>query len=610
MFQNFEPRSDRSYAARHTPLVRAELERLEIDGVLLPHDDEYQNEYTPYYAERLMWATGFSGSAGSAIILKEKAAVFVDGRYTLQVRDQVDDAIYEYVAFPETTPAMWLEKTLAPGMRVGYDPMLHTEKDVKALSAACERAGASLVALAENPVDAAWADQPAKPSAPLVLHSRKFAGEGAGEKIARIGAAVKAARADAALITSPLSVAWLLNVRGGDVAHAPVPLSRAVVTADGQATLFVDPEKVSNETASGLAEETGGRLTLRAESDIDAEIRRLGAAGARVLLDPAGAPAAYSAALTEAGGTIVRGADPCALPRAMKTEAEISGARAAHVRDGAAVTRFLHWLATEAQSGEVDEIAAAQKLESFRTESADLKDLSFETISAAGPNGAFPHYRVNTDSARKLERGSLYLVDSGGQYLDGTTDITRVAAIGEPTREMAERYTLVLKGHIALALARFPKGTTGLQLDAFARRPLWEAGLDYDHGTGHGVGSFLSVHEGPQRIAKTMNPQPLEPGMICSNEPGYYKQGEYGIRIENLIVVTPPAPVPGGEREMMAFETITLAPLERALIVADMLTSEERNWVDAYHARVREVIAPLVPAEVAAWLQAATAGLS
>ncbi|MEL6363656.1 MAG: aminopeptidase P family protein [Pseudomonadota bacterium] len=609
MFQSFEPRSDRSYASAHTPLVRAEMERLDLDGFLIPHDDEYGNEYTPYYAERLLWATGFSGSAGSAIVLKDKAAIFIDGRYTLQVKDQVDDAVYAYVDYPETTPAKWLRQNAPRGGTIGYDPMLHNEKDVDALAEACAKAGARLVPVTENPVDAAWKDQPAKPEAALIPHPRRYAGRGADEKIAEIAEAVREAGADAVMISSPLSVAWLFNVRGGDVAHAPVPLSRAMVGADGKATLFIDPKKVSNEAATALADETGGALTIRPETDATPQVAALGAAGATVLLDPALAPAAYAAAVRENGGTVVHGADPCALPRALKTGAEIEGARAAHVRDGAAVTRFLHWLATEAQDGSKDEIAAARQLQAFRQEIAELKDISFETISAAGPNGAFPHYRVSTETNRPLAPGSLYLVDSGGQYPDGTTDITRVAAIGDPTDEMAERYTLVLKGHIALATARFPKGTTGQQLDGFARRPLWDLGMDYDHGTGHGVGSFLSVHEGPQRIAKTVNAQALEPGMICSNEPGYYKGGEYGIRIENLVVVTAPEPVPGGDREMMGFETITLAPLERRLIVAEMLTADERRWVDAYHARVREVISPLVPADVARWLDEATGEL-
>jgi len=608
MFQTFEPRSDRSFAGTNAPKVRAEMKRLGVDAFLIPHDDEYQNEYTPEYAERLMWTTGFSGSAGSAILALEKGAMFVDGRYTLQVKDQVDDAVFDYVAYPDTTPADWLEKNAA-GWTVGYDPFLHTEKDVEGLTAACERAGARLVALEENPVDAAWADQPAKPKAPLVLHSTDYAGEGAADKLDRIADTVRKAKASAAAIASPHSVAWLLNVRGGDVARTPLPLCRAILRSDGDAMLFIDPEKVTGDVARRLDEATGGRITIRPETEVLNELRRLGGDGVRVLIDPASSPIAFATAVREAGGTVVHAPDPCALPRARKTVAEVEGSRAAHIRDGAAVTRYLYWLATEAQDGSKDEIAGATVLEGLRRESNELKDISFETISAAGPNGAFPHYRVSTATNRTIEPGTLYLVDSGGQYPDGTTDITRTVAIGEPKDDMRRDYTLVLKGHIGLATAKFPRGTTGVQLDGFARRPLWEAGLDYDHGTGHGVGAFLSVHEGPQRIAKSLNPQPLEPGMICSNEPGRYKSGEYGIRIENLVVVTKPAPVPGGEREMMGFENLTMAPLDRRLIDVSLLTDAERKWIDDYHAEVREKISPLVPAGVAAWLAEATAAL-
>ncbi|NWG71434.1 MAG: aminopeptidase P family protein [Parvularculaceae bacterium] len=601
MFQTFEPVSDRSFAARHLPPLRAELRKRRLDGFLVPHDDEYQNEYIPEYAERLMWVSGFSGSAGAAIILLESAVIFVDGRYTLQVRQQVDDKMFSYEDFVETPLDQWLAKNAKAGARIGYDPMLHTSAGLARLEAAAKKAGFSLVAVDDNPVDAAWTDQPARPTAKVRSHGVEYAGKPAAEKRALIAAAVKEAGADAVLLTSPTSVAWAFNIRGGDVSRSPLPLSRALVTADGCATLFVSPDKVDNTLSAHLSD-----VDIRAESDVGDALARLGREGKSVALDPALAPVKYAQLLKEAGARVIDMTDPCALPRATKNKTELDGARAAHVRDGAAVTRFLHWIATAAQGGDVDEIAAAKKLEAFRAETGRLVDLSFDTISGAASNGAVVHYKVSTATNRKLPVNSLYLIDSGAQYTDGTTDVTRTVAIGTPTPEMKDRFTRVLKGHIALATMRFPAGTTGHQLDMIARKPLWEAGLDYDHGTGHGVGSFLGVHEGPQRIAKAPNAQALKPGMIISNEPGFYKTGEFGIRIENLIVVTEPAPIPGGERPMMAFETITLAPIDLNCLDASLLTEGERQWLNAYHARVRATIGPLVPKDVAAWLETAT----
>jgi Xaa-Pro aminopeptidase len=598
MFQTFEPVSDRGFAARHLPLIRAEMRAAGVDGFIIPHDDEYQNEYIPEYAERLLWASGFSGSAGSAIVLADRAVIFIDGRYTLQVRAQVDDAFFEYADLVETPPEDWLQKFAPVGARIGYDPMLHTRAGLARLERAAKTRGFTLVPLSENIVDRAWADQPARPTAQVRTHDAAFAGKSSEEKRKEIGAAVAAAGADVALITAPPSIAWLFNIRGGDVSRSPLPLGRALVEKDGAATLFVAPEKVGND----LPEFLGDRVDLRAEQDFEAALERMAKLGKSFAIDPALSPVRYEKLLEGAGAKIVELTDPCALPRAAKNAAELDGTRAAHIRDGAAVTRFLHWLATEAQNGNVDEIEAATKLEAFRAETGLLVDLSFDTISGAGSNGAIVHYKVSTETARKLTPGELFLIDSGAQYRDGTTDITRTVAIGAPTREMRERFTLVLRGHIALGLARFPAGTTGHQLDALARRPLWEAGLDYDHGTGHGVGSFLGVHEGPQRIAKAVNTQALKPGMILSNEPGYYKTGAYGIRIENLIVVTPPEPIEGGEREMMSFETITLAPISLDLVIGSMLTETERWWLNKYHARVRQTLTPLLPADVAHWL--------
>ena len=602
MFQTYEPSSDRSFAGRRLPPLRAALKAQGLDGFIVPHDDEYQNEYIPEYAERLMWVSGFSGSSGSAIILAERAVIFTDGRYTLQVRQQVDDAFFEYAAVPDESPEAWLEAHATAGERIGYDPMLHTPSGVARLEAAAARAGFTLVAVDRNPIDEAWAEQPPQPTARVLPHPIEYAGVSSAEKRAAIAAAIKSAGADAALITAPPSIAWLFNIRGGDVPRTPLPLGRAILSADGSATLFVAPEKVGNDLAPHL----GSGVDIRDEADVAVELARLGDSGRRIAVDLSLAPSRYVRDLESAGARIVEMTDPCALPRAVKNAAELAGTRSAHVRDGVAVTRFLHWLSVHGASGEIDEIGAAQRLEEYRAESGKLVDISFDSIVGAGPNGAIVHYKVSTATNRKLAKGELFLVDSGGQYPDGTTDITRVAAIGKPTNEMRDRFTRVLKGHIALAMARFPAGTSGQQLDALARRPLWEAGLDYDHGTGHGVGSFLGVHEGPQRIAKASSSQALKPGMILSNEPGFYKSGEFGIRIENLIVVTEPEPVEGGERPMMGFETITLAPIELDLVVPALLSEVERHWLNKYHARVRQTLAPLLPTDVGAWLAHAT----
>ncbi len=602
MFQTFEPVSDRSFAGKHLPLLRAEMAGQNLDGFIIPHDDEYQNEYIPEYAERLMWATGFSGSAGAAIVMSDRAVMLTDGRYTLQVRQQTDADYFEYVDISDISPAEWLADNAAKGARIGYDPMLHTMASVNRLKAAAEKTGFHLIAVSQNPVDAAWKDQPGAPTTPVKPHDLTYAGKSSDEKRREIANAIAGAGADTALITAPPSIAWLFNIRGQDVARSPLPLGRALIDKYGKATLFLAPEKTGNELPTHL----GDDVDLRAEADVAAALEKLGASGASVAIDPALAPSKYVDDLTAAGAEIIELTDPCALPRATKNDAEIEGARTAHIRDGVAVTRFLHWLDTDAQSGEIDEITAAKKLEKFRAQSDLLRDLSFDTISGAGSNGAICHYRVSTESNIKLDRNTLFLIDSGGQYPDGTTDITRTVPIGDASDEMRDRFTRVLKGHIALATMKFPAGTTGHQLDSIARKPLWDVGLDYDHGTGHGVGSFLGVHEGPQRIAKAANDQALKPGMILSNEPGFYKAGEFGIRIENLIVVTPPRPQPGGEREMMEFETITLAPINLDLVKAELLTNEERDWLNAYHARVRSTLGSQIPGEIKDWFENAT----
>lgn len=598
MFQHFEPVSDKTFAGKHLPLLRAEMKKANIDGFIVPHDDEYQNEYIPAYAERLMWVSGFSGSAGAAIVFSDSAVIFVDGRYTLQVRQQTDDKFFAFEDLVETPPDQWLADNAKTGARIGYDPMLHTKAGVEKLEKAAKKAGFDLVALGSNPIDAAWKDQPERPLSPAKPHMLELAGRPSAEKRKAIGEAIAKAGADAALITAPPSIAWLFNIRGGDVARTPLPLARALAWKDGRATLFIALEKVGNELPGFL----GDDVDIRAEADVEGALARLGAEGKAIAIDPALAPMRYVNRLVEAGAKTVDLTDPCAAPRATKNDAELAGARAAHIRDGAAVTQFLHWIATEAQSGSVDEIEAAKKLEAFRAATGKLVDLSFDTISGAGSNGAVVHYKVSTATARRLTPGELFLIDSGAQYQDGTTDITRTVPIGAPTNEMRERFTLVLKGHIALATARFPAGTTGTQLDILARKALWDSGLDYDHGTGHGVGSFLGVHEGPQRIAKAPNAQALKPGMILSNEPGYYKTGGYGIRIENLIVVTEPAAIHGGERPMMGFETITLAPISLDLVMASLLTEPERHWLNKYHARVRQTLTPLLPRSTVDWL--------
>lgn len=601
MRQNFDVKGGPQLGRQNLPLLRKAMQADGLDGFYIPHEDEYQNEYLPACNDRLAWATGFTGSAGAAMVLQDRAVIFADGRYTLQVRDQTDRGLIEVQGLPDPGPFGWLAKQALNGKIVGYDPRLMTPNDLGLLEAAAKKAGAALKAVETNPIDAAWENRPAEPMASVVPQTVEFAGEDAGGKRAKIADALKEDGADAAIITSPASVAWAFNIRGGDVACSPLPLSRAILNADGTADLFLDPKKSSD----ALREHLGNQVRLRPMEELEPAISGLG--GKTVSLDPALASAWFFKAVEDAGAKIVRQRDPVLLPKACKNAVEIAGTEAAHIRDGAALTRFLHWLDTEAQSGKVTEIDAALKLESLREDLGDLNDLSFETISGAGPNGALPHYRVSSASNRVLERGSLYLVDSGGQYLDGTTDVTRTVPVGEASEDMKRHYTLVLKGHIALATVRFPEGTTGTHLDALARHPLWQAGLDYDHGTGHGVGVYLGVHEGPQRIAKPWNAVPLAPGMIVSNEPGFYREGQYGIRIENLQYVTPPTDIPGGERKMLGFRNLTWAPLARDLIVLDMLSPAEHDWVNAYHAEVLEKIGPLVDGEAGDWLKAACA---
>jgi Xaa-Pro aminopeptidase len=595
--------SGRRESAARLALLRAELERRGLAGFLVPMADQYQNEFVPERALRIAWLSGFTGSAGLIVALAEKAAIFVDGRYTLQVREQVDLALFEAHHLTDSPPGDWIARNLPEGTRLGYDPWLLTPDQAARFRAAAEKAGGSLVAVEGNLIDAVWQGQPPPPLAPVVPHPLEFAGEAASEKRRRIGAELNDAGADAAVITAPDSIAWLLNVRGGDVPRTPLPLSFLTLRADGQADLFIDRRKLSR----GLEAHLGNEVRVRREDELADGLAEL--AGRKVRVDPALTTSWVFERLQAAGAEVVRGADPCQLAKACKNAVELDGARAAHVRDGAAVVRFLAWLAEAAPAGGVDEVLALERLARFRRRNKHFQDLSFDTISGAGPNGAIVHYRATPESNRRLEPGMLYLVDSGAQYLDGTTDITRTVAIGRPAEEMRDRFTRVLKGHIQLALCRFPEGTTGSQLDVLARLSLWQAGLDFDHGTGHGVGSYLGVHEGPQRISKIANSTALRPGMVVSNEPGYYKAGAYGIRIENLVTVVPVDGIGGAERRMLGFETLTRAPIDRALIVPDLLTAAERAWLDAYHAQVFAAISPGLEPEAAAWLAEATAPL-
>ncbi len=542
-----------------------------------------------------------------AAVLTDAAAVFVDGRYTLQVRDEAPGDVFEHHHVTESPPAEWLRLRLRPGDRLGYDPWLHTIESVERLQAACAKASATLVPRRREPrrpdlgrsaAATARPDRPARPEARRPAGRPKSGSRSPGSSRRR--------PSDAAVLAAPDSIAWLLNVRGSDVAHTPLPLAFAVVHRDATVDLFVDPAKQTPE----LLEHLGEGVRVLPPDALGPALDRLGEARRTVQADPTSTAAWIIQRLSGAGATVARAADPCLLPKASKNDVELAGARSAHEKDGVALSRFLAWLAREGPAGHLTEITAAERLDALRAEESLFRDVSFPTISGAGPNGAIVHYRATPRTDRRIERGMLYLVDSGAQYLDGTTDVTRTVAIGPPTAEQRDRFTRVLRGHIALARARFPKGTTGSQLDVLARAPLWEAGLDYDHGTGHGVGSYLSVHEGPQRVSKVGSSVALRPGMILSNEPGYYKTGEYGIRIESLVVVVPAPEPSGGEVPLYGFETLTLAPIDRTLVEPALLTPDELAWLDAYHARVREVITPKVDGETAAWLADVTRPLT
>lgn len=600
-FQSFDDMDTGAATAQRVAALRAELARRALTGFIVPRADRHQNEYLPACEERLAWLTGFTGSAGVAIVLADRAVIFVDGRYTLQAREQVEGGIFSIEHLIETPPETWLEANLSGGAKLGYDPWLHTTDGAERLAKACAAAGAALVATEPNPVDAIWSDRPAPPLGPVTLHDLTYAGEESAAKLARIRDELSKLKADTLVISNPQALAWAFNIRGADVPHAPLPLAFAIVPRDGRPALYVDGRKLANSVRAAL----GDLADLREPPAFARDLAAYGAAGQTVRLDQGSAADALAKIVTQAGGKVASGPDPIALMKAVKNATEIAGTRAAHVRDGASVVRFLAWFDGEAPRGRLTEIDAVAALESFRRATGKLKDISFPTIAGAGPDGAIVHYRVTRKSNRPIAPGELFLVDSGGQYEDGTTDITRTVAVGEPSAEARARFTRVLKGHIAIATAIFPDGTTGAQIDSFARQSLWVAGLDFDHGTGHGVGSYLSVHEGPASISKR-GAVALKRGMILSNEPGYYKAGAYGIRIENLVLVVEAPPVPDGEKPLNAFETLTLAPIDLRLIEPGLMTGPEIRWLDAYHARVFEVLGPLLDADAQAWLAAAT----
>ena len=596
-----------SYADRLAAL-RDQLKRDRLDGFVVPLTDEHMSEYVGSYAQRLAWLTGFQGSAGTAAVLPEEAAIFTDGRYTIQVRQQVSPTEWSYQSVPETSVSKWLKDNAPNGARVGYDPWLHTAEWVKQATEQLAAKGAELVAVGRNPIDAVWADRPQPSKAHLVVQPDAFAGKGSAEKRHDMADWLHQEGADAAVLAALDSIAWTFNIRGEDVSHTPVALAFALVHADGTADLFVEGEKIGDDVRAHL----GNGVRLHEREQFESHLKTL--SGKLIAVDPERSVAAVSQALEAGGARILSRRDPAVLPKAVKNPVEVAGHKAAQARDGAAVSRFLKWIEQEALNGEVDEMIAADKLLGLRQQLGGLKDLSFDTISAFGPNGALPHYKGTAESNLPFARGTLYLVDSGGQYQDGTTDITRTVPIGEPTAEMIDRFTRVLQGHIGIATATFPKGTRGSQLDSFARRPLWEIGCDFAHGTGHGVGAFLAVHEGPQRIAPVGSSQsggdePLQAGMIISNEPGYYKPGEYGIRIENLVLVVE-KPIAGSDKETLGFETLTYVPIEKKLIDATMLSDRELEWLNDYHAEVLALIGPQLDGEDKSWLEGQCAPLS
>ena len=584
--------------ARLTAL-RAELARQGLHGFIVPRADEHLGEYVSSSSERLAWLTGFTGSAGLAAVLPDRAAVFTDGRYVLQLAQQTDPALWERRHITEQPPPAWLAEHTPAGAPIGYDPMLISEEGLQRY----RDTGLVLQPVAGNPIDVLWTDRPAPPLGPAVPHAIAWAGRDSAGKRAELAGALREAGQDAAILTDPASIAWLLNIRGADVPYTPFALGFAILRADGHTDLFMAPEKLPEATRVWL----GNAVAVHDRPALASALA--GLAGRRVRVDGATAPVWFAESLRAAGATVVAGMDPCLLPKASKNPVEQQGARDAHARDAVAVCRFLHWLDTAA--GRASEMDAAAVLLGLRAEAPEFRGESFPAISGAGEHGAVIHYRATPATDRPINPGELYLIDSGAQYADGTTDITRTVWMGPgaPPAELRDRATRVLRGHIAIATLVFPQGVAGPHLDAFARAALWRAGLDYDHGTGHGVGSYLSVHEGPVSLSRTAKPVPIAAGMILSDEPGYYAPGRYGIRLENLVLVQP-ADLPEAQKPFLRFETLTLAPFDRRLIARDLLTAEEVVWLDAYHARVAAEVGPRLDAAARAWLAAACAPLA
>ena len=595
--QDFSPPAPSRSAAR-VERLRAMMQKNSLDGFIVPRANAHQGEYVAAQDERLAWISGFTGSAGMAVILADKAAIFTDGRYQIQVAQQSDQNIFTCHHITATPPSAWLAENLPDKARLGFDPWLHTISEIETLKKTIGET--QLIPCEPNIVDAIWDDRPPQPDAEMTAHDLAYAGCEAAQKCAQAADQLKQKKENAFILTEPASIAWLLNIRGRDVPHMPVVLCFAILYENENVDLFIDPQRVPSDVQKTL----GARLHIKPPDAFRTALDGLGKSIVR--LSKTQTAVWIFNRLQTCGAKINFGDDPCLLPKAIKNRAEIDGARNAHIRDGAALTQFLCWLDETAPKQNIDEITAVKKLEAFRRTQNLFQDISFDTISGSGPNGAIVHYRVTEPTNRTLRDGELFLVDSGAQYLDGTTDVTRTIAIGAPAAETRKNFCLVLKGHIALASAVFPEGTSGHQLDALARKPLWEAGLDFDHGTGHGVGSFLSVHEGPQAISPRGSPVPLKPGMIISNEPGYYKKNAYGIRIENLVAVQRRDDLNQDDRKMLGFETLTCAPIDLNLADPALLDAREINWLNVYHDHVRHVLTPLVDAHTAAWLKHAT----
>lgn len=581
--------------------LRRELAELSLNGFLLPRADEYQGEYLPKCSERLRWLTGFDGSAGFAIILLKSAAIFTDGRYKLQIQRQVDQTCFEIFNLADISPIQWLEKSIGKHDKIGFDPWLHTSHEIENFTKKLEPKNGHLVALPRNPIDAIWDNRPPTSLGPIFAHPNSYSGELSSTKVSRINKKLLESGEDALVVTSPESIAWVLNIRGSDVPRTPLPLSFMILDCNETVQLFVDERKVNEGTRKHL----GNLVSILPVRQFGSTLDELVARGKKIRIDPKSSPYWVKERIQSSSGIISPGEDPILIPKALKNKTELAGARAAHIRDGAAFVRFLNWFSENAKSENLDEMSVAEKLKSFRSEDNLFKDLSFDTISGSGPNGAIIHYRVTKDSNRVIRLNDLYLVDSGAQYLDGTTDITRTIAVGNPGDKARDYFTRVLKGHIAIATSKFPRGTTGSQLDSLARVALWNIGADYDHGTGHGVGSYLGVHEGPQRISKTTSTVELRPGMIISNEPGFYAEGAYGIRLENLVVVQTEERL-NNTRDMLSFETITLVPFDTTMIIRSLMTDDEIRWLNAYHLRVRRQLTPLLNKSDGEWLLNAT----